>query len=417
MKPPESTQDRVEPVQAPSDQKDEGSTVTTAANANDDPAGDSADSATQPGDSSFNLLVCIAGLVIKAIGIQINLIITIVTFPAWILYNSYMLFVDPFQIVHRGREYLMAKLFNATTLAAGWASPLCGEWLKDKDSVWKVALRFGWGLLWAFYVGFILCGLLLSSLVFSGVFIKYIVVEPMQMKEMLNFDYTKFSPVAYVPVLSCAAVSCGVNCKERVQDRGIFGFRVIPPGHKLASTVKFLLPESEYNRKLGIFQVRVEFLSAKGKTLASLSHPCMLHFKSEPIRLLLTFLKIAPLLSGYVSESQTLNLKFGGFVEGDVPTSCLKVTIEQRAEYQPGAGIPEIYDASMTLESELPLFKRVIWNWKRTIFVWMSMMMFMMEMLFTLVCCRPLVIPRARPRAASVSSSSTQTRSSLPVRN
>lgn len=143
----------------------------------------------------------------------------------------------------------------------------------------------------------------------------------------------------------------------------------------------------------------------------------MLHFKSEPIRLLLTFLKIAPLISGYVSESQTLNLRFRGFVEGDVPTSCLKVTIEQRAEYQPGAGIPEIYDASMTLESELPLFKRVIWNWKRTIFVWMSMMMFMMEMLFTLVCCRPLVIPRARPRAASVNSSSTQTRSSLPVRN
>jgi seipin len=40
-----------------------------------------------------------------------------------------------------------------------------------------------------------------------------------------------------------------------------------------------------------------------------------------------------------------------------------------------------------------------------------------MEMLFTLVCCRPLVIPRARPRAASVNRSSTQTRSSLPVRN
>lgn len=262
LKLPESTQDRVEPVQAPSDQKDEGSTVTTAkANANDDRGGDSADSATQPGDSSFNLLVFIAGLVIKAIGIQINLIITIVTFPAWILCNSYMLFVDPFQIVHRGREYLMAKLFNATTLAAGWASPLCGEWLKDKDSVWKVALRFGWGLLWAFYVGFILCGLLLSSLVFSGIFMKYIVVEPLQMKEMLNFDYTKLSPVAYVPVLSCAAVSCGVDCKQSVQDRGIFGFRVIPPGHKLASTVKFLLPESEYNRKLGIFQVLVfEFL-------------------------------------------------------------------------------------------------------------------------------------------------------------
>lgn len=141
----------------------------------------------------------------------------------------------------------------------------------------------------------------------------------------------------------------------------------------------------------------------------------MLQFKSEPIRLLLTFLKVVPLVAGYISESQTLNLKFRGFIQGEVPTACLKLTIEQRAEYQPGAGIPQIYDASVTLESELPLFKRFIWNWKKSIFVWMSMMLFMMEMLVTLICCRPLIIPKARPRVGSVSSSATQ--SSLPVRN
>ena len=143
----------------------------------------------------------------------------------------------------------------------------------------------------------------------------------------------------------------------------------------------------------------------------------MLYFKSEPIRLLLTFIKIVPLVSGYISESQTLNLKFRGFVESDIPTACLRVTIEQRAEFNPGAGIPEIYDATMTLQSELPLFKRIIWNWKSTIFVWMSMMMFVMEMLFALVCCRPLVIPRARPRAASVNTSRTRAQTSDPVRN
>ncbi|XP_004304911.1 PREDICTED: uncharacterized protein LOC101292038 [Fragaria vesca subsp. vesca] len=413
--PPEPNQDPVQPAQAPTDQKDEGSTVTTAAN--DDGVTDSADSATQLGDSSCNPLVFVAGLVIKAIGLQINLIISIVTFPAWILYNAYMLFVDPLQIVGRGREFVMAKLVNLSALAAGAVSPLVGEWVKDKDSVWKAALRFGWGLLWAFYVGFVLCGLLVSSLFFSAVFMRYIVSEPLQMKEMLNFDYTKPSPVAYLPVVSCAGVSCGVDCYEKVKDGVILGYRVIPAGHKLAASVKFVLPESEYNRNLGMFQVRVDFLSAEGKTLASLSHPCMLYFKSEPIRLLLMFIKIVPLVSGYISESQTLNLKFRGFTESDIPTACLRVTIEQRAEFNPGAGIPEIYDASMTLQSELPLFKRIIWNWKSTIFVWMSMMMFVMEMLFALVCCRPLVIPRARPRAASVNTSRTRAQTSDPVRN
>ncbi|XP_021813175.1 seipin-2 [Prunus avium] len=413
LKEPESTRDGVSSVQVPSDQNNEGSTVTTAGN--DDPVGESADSAAQLGDSSVNLLVFLAGMIIKAIGLQINLFISIFTFPIWILHHSYMLVIDPFQIVRRGREYLITEVLNLWKLAGGYVSPLVFQWLKDNNSVWKVALRFGWGLFWSCYVCFVLCGLLVMSLVFSGVLMRSIVAEPMHMKDMLNFDYTKHSPVAYVPVMSCAGASCGADCKEKVQAGESFGFRAIPRGHKVAVTVSFVLPESEYNRNLGVFQVRVQFLSFDGKTLASSSHPCMLQFKSEPIRLLLTFLKVVPLVAGYVSESQTLNLKFRGFIQGEVPTACLKVTIEQRAEYQPGAGIPQIYDAAVTLESELPLFKRFIWNWKKSIFVWMSMMLFMMEMLVTLICCRPLIIPRARPRVGSVSSSAIE--SSLPVRN
>jgi seipin len=164
-----------------------------------------------------------------------------------------------------------------------------------------------------------------------------------------------------------------------------------------------------------LLKIRVDFLSTSGKTLASSSHPWMLQFKSEPVRLLLTFLKIAPLVTGYGSESQTLNLKFRGFTEGDMPTACLKVAIERRAEYRAGAGIPEIYDASLILESELPLFKRIIWYWKKTIFIWISMTSFMMQLLFTLVCCRPIIIPKPRPREGSASSGAA--RNSLPAQD
>ncbi|OMO82750.1 Adipose-regulatory protein, Seipin [Corchorus olitorius] len=173
-------------------------------------------------------------------------------------------------------------------------------------------------------------------------------------------------------------------------------------------TVSLTLPESEYNRNLGMFQVRVDFLSFDGITLASSSHPCMLKFKSEPIRLLLTFFKAAPLIAGYASEAQTLNLKIRGLHEGTVPTTCLRVVLEQRAEFRPGAGIPELYDASVILESELPFLKRIIWSWRRTIFIWISMATFMMELLFTLVCCRPIIIPRTRARDGSFSSRSAQ---------
>ncbi|KAK3206730.1 hypothetical protein Dsin_020776 [Dipteronia sinensis] len=88
-----------------------------------------------------------------------------------------------------------------------------------------------------------------------------------------------------------------------------------------------------------IYEVRVDFLSVNGKPLSSSSRPCMLQFKSEPIRLLLTFLRAAPLVAGYDSETQTVKVKLRDFMEGNVPMSCVKVKIEQRAEFWLGAGI------------------------------------------------------------------------------
>lgn len=155
--------------------------------------------------------------------------------------------------------------------------------------------------------------------------------------------------------------------------------------------------------------MRVDFLSSNGKTIASSSQPYMLRFRSEPIRLSLTILKIVPLIAGYLSETQSLNVKMRGFIEkDDVPTSCLKVTLEHRAEYRPGAGIPEIYDAFLVLESELPFLKRIIWQWKMSIFIWITMVVFIFEVLFLLLCCRPIILPRIRRRGDSSHIASTQ---------
>lgn len=127
----------------------------------------------------------------------------------------------------------------------------------------------------------------------------------------------------------------------------------------------------------------------------------MLLFKSEPVRLVLTMLKIAPLLAGYISESQTIKVKFQGFTEGNMPTSCIRVLVEQRAEYHPGAGIPEIYGATFVLESELPLLRRILWYWRKTIFIWTVMVSFTMELLFILLFCRPVILPRTKRRSSS----------------
>ncbi|XP_009804206.1 seipin-3-like isoform X1 [Nicotiana tabacum] len=344
-------------------------------------------------DSSSNILFDLANLVIKAVGFQVNMLVTFVSlmiklfsFPVWVIYSTYMFVMDPFQIMRRGKRYVMHKFMRSFGFVF--------EWLKEQRSVWKLGLKLGWGCLWSVYVCVVLVGLLVSAFIMGGILMRIMVEEPIRMNEPLNFDYTAKSPVAYVPVIRSPGVTCGVGSKDQVEVGMVDGVRVIPPNHQLQVTVSLTLPESDYNRNLGIFQVRVDFLTANGKVLASSRRPCMLQFKSNPIRLFSTFLKAAPLVTGYTSESQKLRVYLKGFSEGFVPTACLRVIIEQRAEFQTGGGIPEMYAASLTLESELPFLKRMLWYWKTTLFVWVSMMLFTMEFLFALLCCKPLIIPR-----------------------
>ncbi|KAL0798782.1 hypothetical protein Bca101_053957 [Brassica carinata] len=376
---------RVDPVQEGVSLTEE-STVTTVS---DDPEEDNAGSSPElrePNQTDWSLLGYLVGLVFKAIEFQFNLFISLVKYPPLLLHWCFLFVFDPFTTLRLGRRFL-------TTLMSDKLS-----WFNDTKRVLSVAFKFGWGLFWAVYVGAVLFGLLVLSLMLGEFMINRVADKPFVVKEVLNFDYTKNSPEAFVPITSCAGVACDGSCKESNEMLRIRGVRAIPRDHKLEITLSMTLPESSYNKNLGMFQVRVDFLSADGQTLNSIRRPCMLRFRSEPVRLVQTFLKVVPLVTGYVSEIQTLSLKLKGFAEKDIPTACLKVMIEQRAEFRPGAGIPELYDASLSLESDLPFFKKVIWKWRKTLYVWISMSLFVTELLFALVCCRPLVLPRTRSR-------------------
>ncbi|KAI3680848.1 hypothetical protein L6452_35625 [Arctium lappa] len=330
------------------------------------------------------LLFTLAELVIKAVGFQSKFLATSVTFPIWLMHSSYMFVTDPFELMMHGRNCVLASV--------SWTINLLTE---KNDSRWKLCFRVGWGLLWLAYCGFILIALLVPALLLSGVMMKWIVQEPIRITEELTFDYSRDAPVAFVPVISCPD-SSSLELSEKSKIGSRVESRVIPYGHELQATVSLTLPESDYNRNLGIFQVRVDFLSSDGRPLASIRQPSMLQFKSEPIRLLSTFLKLAPLLTGYSSETQTLDIKFNGYTEKHIPTSCSRVVLEKRAEFVRGGGIPELYGASLKLESQLPFVKRMLWYWKGMIYLWISMMMFMMELLFTLLCCTPIVFPWLR---------------------
>ncbi|XP_043702792.1 seipin-2 [Telopea speciosissima] len=393
------------PINSVQEEDNEDSIVTSANNERVDDSATGDSHAGIPEDTSSSFLIFLVGLVIKAIGFQFSILVKFVTFPIWLSYHSFMFVIDPFQTMRRAKRYLTSRLFGIWDNFWESISPYIFERLKG-HKIGTLIARFGYGLFWSVYVCFMLCGLLVLAFVMGGFMMRYIVEEPIQLTETLSFDYTKRSPVAYVPLMHCSGGLCGSDCEGQDGVKNNVGSRFVPPNHKLELTISLTLPESEYNKKLGVFQVRVDFLSANGRVVSSLRDPCMLRFKSEPIRYLETFLRTAPLVTGYSSESQTLNLKMRGFTEEKEPTACLRVVIEQRAEYRPGAGIPEIYNASLMIESELPLFKRFIWYWKKTIFIWTSMSLLMVELMLALVCCRPILIPRPKPRDGSTANNS-----------
>ncbi|KAG0454251.1 hypothetical protein HPP92_025555 [Vanilla planifolia] len=78
-----------------------------------------------------------------------------------------------------------------------------------------------------------------------------IVEEPLHMIRDLNFDYTSTSPHALVPLMPCDRAGCSLVSDAKV----VFGRRYIPPNQKVKLTISLTLPESDYNRNLGVFQV------------------------------------------------------------------------------------------------------------------------------------------------------------------
>ncbi|CAL9760829.1 unnamed protein product [Musa acuminata subsp. burmannicoides] len=334
-----------------------------------------------------------ADLVIKAVFFQMTLLVSFVKTTFWLFHCSFLCVTDPLGTLYRARDGAKARVSEACKSLYENILPLMFGRLIRQRETWKLVVMLTWGFFWSLYVCLLLFGILAASFLGASLIMRRVVEEPIQMTEELSFDYTKTSPEALVPIVPC--VGCLVSSKEFSIVTHEFR-RLAPPNQKLQLTISLTLPESDYNRNLGVFQVRVELLTINGNITSSSRQPCILRFKSSHIRFVETFLKSMFLLAGYSSETQVLSLRMRGLTEGTKPTICVRVTLEQRAEFRPGAGIPEIYSASMKLEVELPFFKRMIWNWRKTVFIWTSMMLFIMQLLILLVCCRPVIFPRGR---------------------
>lgn len=137
-----------------------------------------------------------------------------------------------------------------------------------------------------------------------------------------------------------------------------------------------------------VLQLTAELLSVNGNVIAKSSQPCMLRFRSSPIRLARTVMMGLPLVLGISAETQKINVEILRHKELNQRTNAIRLTLHPRAGT---SSLPQLYEAEIVLNSHLPWTKELIRNWKWTFYVWVSLYVYILLLMLLLCCFRPLI--------------------------
>ncbi|WVZ08862.1 hypothetical protein V8G54_022208 [Vigna mungo] len=228
--------------------------------------------------------------------------------------------------------------------------------------------------------------LFLATMVGVGL-VRFWVEEPVSVKEILHFDYTEPHPTALF------SFNGFTSFKGHLRKKQIS----VPVGHTFFASLVLVMPESDFNRELGVFQLTAELVSVNGHVLAKSSQPCMLRFRSSPIRLARTFLMGVPLVMGISGETQNINVEIVRHKEDHRRSNAIRVTLHPRAGT---SNLPELYEAEILMRSNLPWTKELVRNWKWTFYVWVSLYVYI-GLLMSLVCCYRPVLFLVTPQQCS----------------
>ncbi|KAK7243245.1 hypothetical protein RIF29_38036 [Crotalaria pallida] len=237
--------------------------------------------------------------------------------------------------------------------------------------------KLGLGFLNAAYVCMVLALVLIVATVVGVCLVRFWVEEPVVIKESLHFDYTDAHPSAVFLFDGGTGISGHIK-KNKIS---------VPVGHRYDVSLALLMPESDFNRDLGVFQLSAELLSVNGNVITKSSQPCMLKFRSSPVRLARTVLMGVPLVLGFSGESQKIKVEILRHKEDHRRTNAIRVTLHPRAGT---SSLPQIYEAEIVMNSHLPWSKEFVRNWKWTFYVWVSLYVYIILLMFLLCFYRPL---------------------------
>ncbi|XP_020248986.1 seipin-3-like isoform X2 [Asparagus officinalis] len=193
---------------------------------------------------SYQTLVLFAAdLVIRVLFFQISLLICPFTYIIWLFRCSSFLILNPFGTLRHVRDGVMEKLLWISNSLMERISSKLYEKLKRQH---KLVKRMSRGIFWSFYVFLVLLSLLVMAFVAGSLIMHGVVEVPVMIEKDFSFDYTKSSPDALVKLGKWDTVPFGLDAGGKLY---------VSPNHMLKLKVSLTLPESDYNWKLGIFQV------------------------------------------------------------------------------------------------------------------------------------------------------------------
>ena len=187
----------------------------------------------------------------------LHILLKTITYPfklvlKLILYFVYILKCFVFETI---RPFKMLK--NITFLGV---DSIRSKILKNSQSGCNIRQGYlGCGFVTKTYVLIVLSSLLLPSLFDLDFYLVNKFIEgQVIIREPLNFDYTKEHPIAMVNLLPRQIIG---KAKGYFPDKEVMAAHAFPSSHVYHMIVHLTVPESQYNQKIGMFQVQI-FISS-----------------------------------------------------------------------------------------------------------------------------------------------------------
>ncbi|OAY78908.1 hypothetical protein ACMD2_07825 [Ananas comosus] len=267
-----------------------------------------------------------------------------------------------------------------TTAILNLAEPFVAPLSKRQNAPSRAAHRsaatlhqISFGLLGAACTSVMLIGVMVVAVLLSLSLVKLLIDEPVHVRQTLYFDYTQPHPNTVIAL-------------------GGPKTRMVPTRHTTHVLLNMLMPESNHNHKIGIFQA-TEAIASNGDVIEASSQPCMLRYRSLPVRLMRTMLMGVPLLAGVSSETQKITMEILRYKERQPKTELIRVSLRPRAGT---TDLPQLYEADIVIRTQLPWGKEFMYNWRWTFYVWTSFYMYIVLLIVLICCYKPSIFPTVR---------------------